>query len=103
MHEIPWLVLGLILGAWADWICRSWRRRTQTLKRSHAEKILLKNGLTPQLYLPTIGDHDVELRTALDEFSFSGYIITDARSEVVGKLCPKVVRGPHLRLVISNE
>lgn len=80
-----------------------WRRSQSRAKRDEAAAVLKKRGLTPHLYLATLGVDDDELRDALDEFAFSGYIIMNAQDEVIGKICPKVMKGPHLRLVVSNS
>lgn len=71
-------------------------------RQASATQVLKNHGLTPQLYLATIGEEDSELRGALDAFAFTGHIITNAKGEVVGKLCPTAEKGPHLRQVASN-
>ncbi len=73
--------------------------------RAKAARVLKRQGLTPQLYLPAVGEGDTELRAALEFFAARGYIITNTQGEVVGKVCPRPEegrQGPHLRLVVSN-
>jgi hypothetical protein len=103
MNELVWLGCGLLLAAMAAWLFRLWRQSKGRKRRAIAKQVLKNHGLTPQLYLATIGEYDPELRSALDDFTFAGYIITNAKGDVVGKLCPKVEKGPHLRLVVSNN
>ena len=105
MNEFLWLFYGVLLAGGADWLLRFWRRSEERQRHSDAAKVLKRHGLTPQLYLAAIGEENRELRSALDAFAFTGYIITNASGEVIGKLCPRVekVQGPHLRLVVSND
>lgn len=39
----------------------------------------------------------------MGKYIVRGYLILNKHNEVVGRLCPSVVKGPHLRLVVSNE
>jgi hypothetical protein len=103
MNELLWLGCGVLLAVMADWLLRLWRQSENMEKLVNARQVLKNHGLTPQLYLATIGEDDPELRTAIDAYAFTGYIITNAKGEVVGKLCPMVDKGPHLRLVVSNN
>ena len=103
MNELLWFICGVLLASVADWLLRFRRRMEERKRRSDAEQVLAQHGLTPQLYLPGVGEEDRELHSALDAVAFTGHIITNAKGEVVGKLCPKAVKGPHLRLVVSND
>lgn len=103
MNELWWFACGIIVAAVLDIALRFWGRHQYRERRRNAGEVLKRHGLTPQLYLATVDEDDPELRSALDEFAFSGYIITNAKGNVVGRLCPKVVKGPHLRLVVSND
>lgn len=103
MNELLWLFSGVLLAGLADWLLRFWRRSEDVRRRSDAAQVLKRHGLTPQLYLATIGEEDPELRSALDAFAFTGHVITNAKGEVVGKLCPRVEKGPNLRLIVSND
>lgn len=103
MNELIWLSSGAAF-AWAmDWLFRFWQRSQSDQRQSEALAVLKKHGLSPRLYLATIGVDDAELRRALAELAYSGHIIMNAKDEVVGKICPRVVKGPHLRLVVSND
>jgi hypothetical protein len=103
MNEFLWLFFGALLAGGADWLLIFWRRSEERQRRSDAAEVLKRHGLTPQLYLATINEEDADLRGALDAFAFTGHIITNAKGEVVGKLCPKAVKGPYLRLIVSND
>ena len=103
MNEMLMLFSGALLAWMADWIFSFWRRSQEDSRRRDARLILKRHGLTPQLYLAAIGEEYQELRSALDALAFSGYIITDSKGQVVGKLLPTIKKGPHLRLVVSND
>lgn len=97
------LFYGALLAWMADWLFSFWRRSQEDSRRRDARQILKRHGLTPHLYLATIGEDDQGLRSALDTFTFTGHIITDSKGQVVGKLLPTMKTGPHLRLVVSND
>ncbi len=103
MNELLWLFYGVLLAGLVGGLFGLWRRSEDSRRRIHAAQVLKKYGLTPQLYLATIGDEDPELRSALGAFAFTGQVITNANGEVVGKLCPRAEKGPYLRLVVSNS
>lgn len=94
MNEILWLSYGFLLAILVDWLFSLWRRIEDVRGKSDAAQVLKKHGLTPQLYLPTIGEEDPELRSALDTFAFTGHVITNPKGDVVGKLCPTAEKGP---------
>lgn len=102
-------ILGFFAGAAAmlagDWIAEMVRWRGVERSRRAAKALLANRGLSPQLYLATIGETDPTLRSALDTFASAGYIIIDGRGEVVGKLCPEgePQLPKRLRLVVSND
>lgn len=102
MNGIDWFFGGVLLAMCVNFLLASWQRRDRALKIASARRLLEEHGLTPQLYVATIGQTDPGLRAALDVFASQGYVITEANGEVIGKLCPKVTKGPHLRLVVSN-
>ena len=79
-----------------DWLLRVWRQGDDRQRRAIALQVLKNHGLTPQLYLASTGEEDPELRSALDAFAFTGHMITNAKGEVVGKLCPRAEKGSHL-------
>ena len=103
MNELLWLFFGVMLTAVLDRLFWFWRRSEEARRRRDAAQTLKHHGLTPQLYLATIGIEDAELRSALDTFAFTGHIITNTKGEVVGRLCLRGEKGPHLRLVVSND
>lgn len=102
MNELLWLGCGVLLAEMAQWLIRFWRQSEDRQRLAKATQVLKNHGLTPQLYLATIGEEDAELRAALDVFVFTGYIITNTKGDVVGKLCSRAEKAPHLRLVVSN-
>lgn len=103
MNALIWLSTGAVFALAMDWLFRFWQRSQAAQRRSESVAVLKKHGLSPQLYLASIGIDDADLRRALDEFAYSGHIIMNAKDEVVGTICPRVVKGPHLRLVVSND
>lgn len=88
MNELIWLVSGVLLSLLFDWIIRLWRQRESRQRRTKAELVLKKHGLTPQLYIASIGIEDAELIEALYTLPLTGYILLDANGKIVGKLCP---------------
>lgn len=103
MNELLLLFSGVLLAWLADWLFGFWRRNQDEARQREAKLILNRHGLSPQLYLASIGEKDQELRSALDTFAFTGHVILDSKGQVVGKLLPMVKKGPHLRLVVSND
>lgn len=85
MSELLWLVCGVLLAAMADWLFRFWRQNEDMQRRANAKQALKNHGLTPKLYLATVGEEDLELRSALDAFAFTAHIITNAKGEAIGK------------------
>ena len=83
MNGLLWLVCGVLLAEAAQWLIRFWRQGDDRQRRAKATQVLKTHGLTPQLFLATIGEDDA--------------------GEVVGKLCPRAEEGPHLRLIVSNS
>lgn len=103
MNEMLMLCSGALLAVMADWLFRFLRRRQEDSRIRDARMILKRHDLTPRLYLATIGEEDQELRSALAAFACTGYIITDSKGRVVGKLLQTIKKRPHLRLVVSND
>ncbi|MDH2051303.1 MULTISPECIES: hypothetical protein [Achromobacter] len=103
MDAFLWLLYGAALAAIGGWLLRFWRRSEDGRRRSYAADILKRYGMTPQFYLATVDEEDPELLKALDVFALTGYILTRTNGEAVGKLCPRVAKGSHLRLVVSNS
>ncbi|MEB8535132.1 hypothetical protein [Acidithiobacillus ferriphilus] len=101
-----WFFFGVMVAEAADWLLAIWTRTQARHRRADATAVLKAHGLTPVLYLATIGVEDAGLRRALDEFTFSGYIIQTSEGKVMGRLVGSASKGPsrpHLRLVVSNE
>jgi hypothetical protein len=53
--------------------------------------------------MPGVGVEHLELRRALDVMEYTGKIVLDGTGNVVGRLIPKIAKGPHLRLVVDNS
>ncbi|MDD2660668.1 MAG: hypothetical protein PHY54_13470 [Methylococcales bacterium] len=108
MNELLWFFCGVLLAGLTDWLLRLRHQSEERRNRIDAEKILKQHGLKPELYLATIGVEDTELRSALDTFAFSGYIITNDKGEVMGRLIGELAQRAgsqkvsYLRLVVSN-
>lgn len=97
--------IGVVVTVGVEWLCNFSQSAERNRRRADAKKLLAKNGLTPVLYLSTIGIEDRELRSALDEYAFHGYIIFNSDGVAVGRIVPEVQQAkkhPHLRLVVSN-
>lgn len=103
MEQFGLMLAGAFLMEATRWLVKFVNEPNNIERRKAAEKELKKYGLKAELYLATIGTEDRELRNAMDYFAFRGYLILNKHNEVVGRLCPKVKKGPHLRLVVSNE
>lgn len=103
MEQFMWLLSGAFMMALINWSFGKWKQVSDIERRKSAESILKRNGLSAELYLATIGIEDRELRNSMDYFAFRGFLIMDRKDEIVGRLCPRVKAGPHLRLVVSND
>ena len=98
------LVLGGVLFVLAvDFVRGFWLRLQASRRRADAGAVLKSHGLTPVLYVPTVGIEDPALRNAMDEFAFSGHIIMNAEGQVVGKIAKTAQQSPHLRLDAAND
>ncbi len=98
-------IAGVVVTVGVEWIYSFWQTAERAHRRADAKKLLAKNGLYPSLYLATIGIEDHELRSALDEYAFHGYIIFNSGGAVVGRIVPEVQQAkkrPYLRLVVSD-
>jgi len=93
------LVVNFVHSFWL----RFWLRHRADQRRADAGAVLKSHGLTPVLYVPTVGIEDPSLRNAMDEFAFSGHIIMNAEGQVVGKIAGTAQQSPHPRLVASND
>lgn len=103
MYTLIALFAGIFLAEAAHFLYRFHFQIEDDKRKEKAREVLKKHGLKPQLYLATIGEKDPELRAALDEFSFNGYIITNTKDDVVGKLCLTAQKKPYLKLVSSRN
>lgn len=103
MYTLIALFTGIFLAEAAHFLYRSYLQIENDKRKEKAREVLKKHGLKPQLYLATIDEKDPELRAALDEFSFSGHIITDGENAVVGKICLTAQEKPYLKLVSSRD
>ena len=101
-----WLMAGVIGGfVLSQVVDLIWAFNGKTFGRKElkeAEGIVMKRGYSAYTYLPSFGVDDNELGIALDKLAFGGKIILDANGNVVGRLLPKVVSNPKLRLVVDN-
>lgn len=102
-ERILFVATGVVMAVLADWCLTFWRNADNRSVLEDAEKILSAHGLSAHLYLPGIGVDDPVLYGALDRIAFSGRIVVDQKGNVVGKLMPKIEKGPHFRLVVDNS
>lgn len=102
-ERILLIVAGALLATLADWCTTIWRDAENRRAARAAEKILAEHGLSAYSYLPCAGVDDPVLHHALEQIAFSGRIVIDQKGGVIGKLIPKIKKGPHLRLVVDNS
>ena len=102
-YDMSLVLDGALFVLVVDFVRRFWRRLRANQRRADARAILRTQGLTPVLYVPTVGIEDTALRNAMDEFAFSGHIIMNAEGQVVGKIAGTAQQSPHPRLVVSND
>lgn len=102
MERLLLIATGMGLALLADWMLRWWRQAEDARLHAEANQVLQANGLTAYRYLASFGLEDMRLRAALDRLAFTGHVVLDKAGVVVGRLLPKVEKGPHLRLIIDN-
>jgi hypothetical protein len=103
MYELMLLSIGVLLMMCVDGMLKLWRQSQAMQRHINARNTLHHHGLTPRLYLATIGVDNVELRAAMDEFACSGHIILNDNGEVIGNLVATHAERPPLRLVVRND
>jgi hypothetical protein len=102
MNELIMLLAGGIFTLVMESLYGFWKRGQEGARKWKALAVLKRHGLVAERYVAAMDIEDAELRGALDELSFAGYIIINQKGEVIGKLCPRVVKGSHLQLVVSS-
>lgn len=102
-EQLGYFLAGGFLMAVTSWLVKCFIQPKDDVCQKVAEETLRQHNLKAEFYLATIGTEDRELRAAMDYFSFRGYLILNKSNEVVGRICPKVKKGSHLRLVVSNH
>lgn len=100
------LAIGIVVFVKVmEWLIDIPARRDARTRRQDARSVLRKHGLTPRLYLPRLSSADDELEHALTEYATVGYVVFNAKGEIVGtfmSLTEPVPEKPGLRLVVSN-
>ena len=103
-EPVIYFFTGIVFSWFCNRIIRTYVNTERTEDLNKSKQLLMKYGMRAELYLPTLGIEDNELRELLDNFSYSGHIVIDKNNQLVGKLIPKVERAsPKLRLVVSND
>ena len=98
-----WIVATAIAACWAsERLVRWWQRRDNEARIAEAQRVLEKHGMDSFFYMPGFDAEDGQLRRALDVMEYTGKIVLDRHGNVVGRVMPKVAKGPHLRLVVDN-
>jgi hypothetical protein len=93
MNRVLWFAVLFVLVA--NLLLPVWRRMQVQRRQAHALDVLKTHGLTPVLYIPTVGVEDADLRKALDEFAFSGQVILTSDGTVVGGFAGSAAKGPR--------
>lgn len=97
------MAFGFLLAFECNVLLRLWRQSEDRKRRDKATEILRRHGLTPQFYVRTTQKKDPELEWALDTFTHSGYVVTNAQNVAIGNRVPTVSKAPvGLRLVVSR-
>lgn len=98
-----WIAATAIAAYWAfERLVRWWQRRDNEARIAEAQRVLEKHGMDAFFYIPGFDAEDGELRRALDVMEYTGKIVLDRDGNVVGRVMPKIAKGPHLRLVVDN-
>jgi hypothetical protein len=103
MNALLWFVGGFFLAEAINFSFRFYRNSIESRERSEALQVLRSHGMSPQLYLSTIGEENLELRNAMEAFAYTGHVIMNEQGEIVGKICKKAVKAPNIRLVVNNK
>ena len=102
VQPMIFVLVGLCLGLVFDGLMRLWQRAYDTKRRSDAEKVLEKHGLSAYYYSAAFSVEDENLRDALTVMEHYGKIVLDKQGRLIGRVLPKVVKTTQLRLVVNN-
>lgn len=98
-----WIAAAAIAVCWVtERLVPWWLRRDEEARIAEAPRVLEKYSMGAFFYMPGFDAEDGELRRALDVMEYTGKIVLDRDGNVVGRVMPKVAKGPHLRLVVDN-
>jgi hypothetical protein len=103
MNDLLWFVGGFVLSEAINFSFRFYKNSIESRERSEALQVLRSHGMSPQLYLSTIGEENLELRNAMEAFAYTGHIIMNEQGEIVGKICQTAKKTTNLRLVVNNK
>jgi hypothetical protein len=103
MHDLLVALVAVALCWGAERLIRWWLRRDEEARIIEAQRVLEKHGMDAFFYMPGCDAGEGELRRALDVMEYTGKIVLDREGNVVGKVMPKIAKGPHLRLVVDNS
>jgi hypothetical protein len=102
VHDVLVVVATVALCWMIERCIRWWLRREDEERIRQALQTLAHHGMDAFFYMPGVDAEDEELRRALYLMEHTGRIVLDRDGNVVGRLMPKVAKGPHLRLVVNN-
>jgi len=94
------VITGVVLAEITNRSVRWWQSIEDQRLRAEAKDILAKHGMSPELYLPSLGTKDQDLRWAMSVFDMTGYVVLNADQDIIGKIVPNVaMRTPKLKPV----
>lgn len=104
MQDLLLIFTGAVLWALTNWIVKFSAAHRASMSKEQAQIILTKHGMNTELYMPSMGIDDGELRNALDILAPPVKVVLK-NGELIGRLCPKMVSSKQtkLRLVVDND
>jgi len=95
-------VVGVLLGGVFSLVMDVLRRRAEKNRLLRARKLVMARGFYPARYMPKIAGQDSDLGAAMLLVASEGELLLDRNNNIAGYISSKP-RGPHLRLVVSND
>lgn len=102
MHDLLVIFFAIAFLWGVERLVRWWLRLDDEVRFAEAHRVLEQHGMEAFYYMPGVDIENPEFRGALDLMEHAGKIVLDRNGHVVGRLMPKVDKGPRLRLVVDN-